>query len=304
MKTIRFTTTFARYLLACLWLAFTAIHTAPVLAQSHDALLMNGIDTAKHNGSDLYVGALYLRDHLATPDIIAFAQMKKRMEIRVVTPVWRKRSFSKYWSQAILLNNSKEQQDALIDDILAFVNLPKKNLERGDRITVDYTPAVGTTITINDTVAFVSKDDAYFAAVLRAWIGSHPPSSSFKSNITAPSKEHKANLAEQLRTIEPSDKAARYTEVASWYGENSGTTVVAAPVTTPAQPSATATPKPEPAAKPVEKPVAKAPAKKPEKKPVEKKVVKVEPKKPDNTPETMEEVDDVKAWLLERLGEE
>ncbi len=146
------------------------------------SLSLNGLATYSDLTKDYYVGALYLPEPASNEQKILNLNQRKLMKLLVIANRWSPRAWSKQWQGNVAINN------ALIDaelqkNLKLFTNLLKSNLLAGDLIIVDYDPAIGTQIFINQQRVLASRDMALFNALLATWIGKLPPSREFKNRI-------------------------------------------------------------------------------------------------------------------------
>lgn len=211
--------TFASPVLAkvALLLSFLCFSVASQ-ALSHSELNMNGIASYWSLSSEIYAAALYMEEPHDTEDGILYAPGLKRMEMRVVADKWRERSFAKIWTQAIIINNDKEIQQALVKEIAEFTRMPKGPFLYGDKITIDYTPGDGTRVKVNDTELLHIENELFFNALLRTWIGARPPSTEFKDYILKLDESDLvvSDLLGFYDHIEPDLQVKRYKETAAW----------------------------------------------------------------------------------------
>lgn len=212
----------------------------------HDKLPMTGIADQWLLGREFYIGALYLQQAPKTPEEAMAMAGPKRMELRITNDKWSARQWGEMWNQMININNSgKDELKGLTDDVIGFTNLLKDALTYGDRVTIDFTPKAGVDIAVNGTVLYKSRNDRFFNALLKAWVGARPPSSDFKRNIiTLPADAEGKELIDRYAVVVP--EGNRKTDVAAWVKQPEPPKVVEKPAPKP-------TPKPEP------KPVIAAP---------------------------------------------
>lgn len=213
---------------------------------AHDKLPMTGIADHWQLRQEVYIGALYLPAAPKTPEEVLAMAGPKRMELRVTADKLSPRQWGEMWTQQININNmGKDELKGLTDDVIGFTGLLKDSLTNGDRVTIDFTPKAGVEIGINGTTLYKSRNDRFFNALVKAWIGPRPPSSDFKRNIVAmPTDAETKDLVDRYTVVLPDDK--RKADIAAW-------------VKAPEPPKVVEKPKPAPApAKPETKPVVAA----------------------------------------------
>jgi len=232
---------------------------------AHDKLPMTGIADHWQLRQEVYIGALYLPVAPKTPEEIFTMAGPKRMELRITAEKLSPRQWSEMWNQQININNAgKDELKGMTDDVIGFTGLLKEALTNGDRVTIDYTPKAGVEIGVNGTTLYKSSRDAFFNAVVKAWIGPRPPSSDFKRNIVVlPTDAESKDLIDRYTVVLPEDK--RKAEIAAWVKAPEPPKVAEKPKPAPVPVAAKPEPKPEPkpivAALPV--PVPAAPVVKP-----------------------------------------
>lgn len=206
-------------------------------ANSHEQLTLNGLAAHWALGREYYVGALYLPKASSDPQAILAMNGPKRMEFKVTNEKWSPRRFAQMWNQAILINNSQENLNAMSDAIIAFTGLAQGNLIYGDQIFIDYTPGKGSKILLNGTVMFTTSEDGFFPLLLNTWIGRRPPSSDFKTAILSLQEDDETkDLLSRFEVIVP--EKGRVAAVAGW------STVALAATQTSTAKAVKATPKP------------------------------------------------------------
>lgn len=196
-----------------------ALTMTPKLGLSQDNLVLNGLSSLWQLNREYYVGALYLTSHAKDPEAVLNMAGPKRMEIKVTIDKWSPRRFSQMWNQAILINNSADEQKRLSKDIVSFVNLPKEDLIYGDKITIALIPGKGTDVSLNDVKFMSSSEEGFFNLLANTWIGARPPSSDFKHDVLNQpvNTEEAQDLASRYEVIIPPDGRAK--EVVSWAPE-------------------------------------------------------------------------------------
>jgi protein TonB len=215
---------------------------------AHDKLPMTGIADLWQLRQEVYIGALYLPAPAKTPEEVLSMAGPKRMELRVTSNKLSARQWGELWNQAININNAgKDELKGLTDDVIAFTGLLKDSLTNGDRIVIDYTPKAGVEISINGTVMYKTRNDRFFNALVKAWVGPRPPSSDFKRNIvTLPTDAETKDFIDRYSVVLPED--SRKAEVAAWVKGAEPPKVAEKPKPVTPPPAAKPEPKPEPKA--------------------------------------------------------
>jgi len=145
-------------------------------------LSLNGLATYSDLTKDYYVGALYLPAPESNGQKILNLNQRKLMKLLVTAKRWSARTWTQQWQGNIAINNHLVAGE-LQKSLKRFTTLLKSDLLAGDLIMVDYDPAMGTQIFINQQLMLTSSDMTLFNALLATWIGKLPPSREFKSRI-------------------------------------------------------------------------------------------------------------------------
>jgi len=247
----------------CLGIALGSLLSITAVAgPAHDKLPMTGIADLWQLRHEVYIGGLYLPAAAKTPEDVLNIEGPKRMELRITADKLSPRQWSEIWNQAININNAgKDDLKGITDDVIAFTGLLKESLTNGDRITIDYTPKAGVEITLDGTVLYKSRNDRFFNALVRAWVGSRPPSTDFKRNIvTLPTDAESKDLIDRYSVVLPED--SRKTEIATWVKGDTKVAEKPKPEPKPekSEPKVAAVPVPAPTPKLVIPPPAPTPA--------------------------------------------
>ncbi len=222
-----------------------------------DGLQLNGLAAFEQLRKEYYIGALYLESPGADAAAIATLPGRKRMALHITADRWPALRFAQQWNQAILINNSSQELNANVMDVLAFTSLPKDDLITGDRLIIDLMPNGGTRVTLNGAQMLQTRSDALFRLLLNTWIGARPSTSGFKNDmLKRPTDAAGAALLARYEALNAS--ADRRKLVAGWAGKTEEA-VAAAPAPAAEKPAAAAPAAAAPAPAPAPQ-VAAAPA--------------------------------------------
>ena len=148
-------------------------------------LVLNGAGLRRKAFFKIYVAGLYLTEKRTTPaDVLALAGPKRaRITLMRNLPA---PELAQALKDGIRENSSPEEQQAVrvrVDELAA--NLAAlRHCRRGDVITVDWLPDVGTLVGLNGEVKgnAIPGYDVY-CALLRVWLGDRPSSASLKKAL-------------------------------------------------------------------------------------------------------------------------
>lgn len=131
-----------------------------------------------------YVGSLYLEhpNHSAEA-ILNDTRSHKRMVFHVRMKRVGARRIASALQDALIVNLSDAQHEALKDNLAQMLNFFDGKMHRGDEAIFDFIPNVGTRISINDEVKGIIPGDLYFQSMMTIWIGEHPVGRDFKKSI-------------------------------------------------------------------------------------------------------------------------
>jgi len=148
-------------------------------------LVLNGAGLRKRVLFKVYVAGLYLTGKRDSPaDVFALAG-PKRASITLMRSL-PARELVEALKDGIRDNSSPEEQQALkvrVEELAANL-LALRQGEKGDVITVDWLPDVGTVVVLNGEVKGepIPGDDLY-RALLRVWLGDRPTSAGLKKAL-------------------------------------------------------------------------------------------------------------------------
>lgn len=159
-------------------------------------LQLNGSAIYSHLTRDYYQAALYLERKDDSAETVRLSTAAKQMRL-VVTNRWKPRKWKKLWQANISINNETlPNNPASREALMAFIRLPKDELQPGDEITISSSSA-GTKVHLNKELAIHTSDRSLFRYLLNTWIGKFPPSREFRSQILSTSAD--SSLEQQLQ---------------------------------------------------------------------------------------------------------
>jgi len=188
----------------------TALSLASV-ATAQSNLVMNGSSVYADLGKDQFAAALYLETLQQNPSIAHSMQGEKRMEVRVLNNYSKRRWFN-LWMQSISINNSRENFSESAQDLMTLMQAPKSAPQKGDLIEYLSSPGKGTSMRFNGTELVADLPADVFGLLLNTWIGSIPPTTSFKDEILG--KQRKPKAVKLLETVTTAPE--RVSLAASW----------------------------------------------------------------------------------------
>ena len=181
------------------------------VATAQSDLVMNGSSVYSDLGKDQFAAALYLETQQQNPSIAHSMQGEKRMEVRVLNNYSKRRWFN-LWMQSISINNSRENFSESAQDLVTLMQAAKSAPQKGDLIEYLSSPDKGTSMRFNGTELVADLPADVFGLLLNTWIGSIPPTTSFKDEILG--KQRNPTAVELLETVTTDPK--RVSLAASW----------------------------------------------------------------------------------------
>jgi len=191
-----------KYWLAGLGLAFgMAISTqaAEVAGVKLDETITLDNTQLKLNGAGIrykaifkvYVAGLYLQEKKSTvPDVLA-AHGPRRVTIVMLRDLSNE-DFGRGFMQGIQQNTEKAEKAKLTSQFLRFGELfaSVPELKKGDVMTNDWIPGVGTVVSLNGKkMGEPYPDIAFYNALLRIWLGEKPVDSGLKKAMLAQTED-------------------------------------------------------------------------------------------------------------------
>jgi Chalcone isomerase-like len=142
-------------------------------------LQLNGAGIREKFFMDIYIGALYLPAR--TPDAAAILSDSGPASVlmHILHGKIDREKITGAWTEGMRTNLGSEEMQALQPTLDTFNRL-FTTVHKGDIIRIDYNPAKGTEVRINDELRGTAGDNTFFRALLKVWLGPEPVSSSLK----------------------------------------------------------------------------------------------------------------------------
>ncbi|WP_444929646.1 TonB family protein [Microbulbifer sp. SSSA002] len=148
------------------------------------APLLNGLALEQQFNKDIYIAAIYSESLSRDAATLLDNDIPRRLEVRVITKSLPARRFRNQWMEAIAINNSGDTLSSQAENMVTFANLFKGRFAHGDQLSIEFAAGTGaTTISLNSIQLGEIADPDFFNTLLRAWIGSIPPSTDFKDGL-------------------------------------------------------------------------------------------------------------------------
>jgi hypothetical protein len=150
----------------------------------HAELKLNGASMRILYGVvDTYIGKLYVENPVTDANTLIEAAEYKRMVFQVVMKRISGRRIAKAMYDALQLNLSREEAEALEVRLQMLVSMFDSSLKKGQESYLEWGPESGTRIVLNGEVKGVIEGKDFYDAILKIWIGDNPVGSTFKNQV-------------------------------------------------------------------------------------------------------------------------
>lgn len=158
---------------------------AEQLVLAEQRLQLNGSGTRRKAVFQIYTAALYLGQPARSLQQVVEQDGPKRLLVQMLRDI-DANELGKLFTQGIKRNTQREQFARLVPGILHISELfaRQKRLKKGDSFSLDWVPATGLSIRINDQLpAPPINDPEFFAALLSIWLGPQPADEHLKAAL-------------------------------------------------------------------------------------------------------------------------
>lgn len=164
------------------WSGELAGVTMPDQVTVGDAKLeLNGMGLRKKLWVKVYVAGLWLERTSHDPAAIVASSTPKRVVMHFLTDRATKGKMDDAWDEGFEAN-SPGQVASLRDRIERFKSF-FGDMKDGDVVEYVMVPGEGTTIKLNGALKGTIEGDDFQAALLRVWLGEHPPTDDLKAGM-------------------------------------------------------------------------------------------------------------------------
>jgi len=144
-------------------------------------LVLNGMGLRKKLWVKVYVAGLYLEKPTADASDAVAMTGPKRVVMHFLTDKAKKKKMDAAWIEGFEAN-SPANYDALKQRVETFADF-FPDMKDGDVVELTMTPGAGTSVTLNGEQKGVVDGDDFAAALLKVWLGDHPPTDDLKSGM-------------------------------------------------------------------------------------------------------------------------
>ena len=214
------------------------------------APLLNGLALEQQFNKDRYIAAVYSERLSSDANQLLDNSVPRSLQVRIIADRLSARRFRNQWMEGIAINNAGGTLSGQAENMVTFANLFRGYLVAGDHLSIDFAPNTGrTSVSLNDILLGEIEDTEFFNTLLRAWIGSVPPSTDFRDNLMR-AGEVDSGLLATYESLQPAgDRVAQVAEMVEQRQAAAAPEEKAASAPAPAKPEpaqvASAKPKPE-----------------------------------------------------------
>lgn len=146
-----------------------------------ETLVLNGMGLRKKLWIEVYVAGLYLGQKTTDAAAAVGSDDAKKIVMHFLTDRATKKKMDAAWFEGFERNSPDDYAD-LEDRVKEFVDL-FGDLSKGDVIELNIVPGTGTVAFFNGSKQGVIEGDDFAAALLRVWLGDHPPSDDLRRGL-------------------------------------------------------------------------------------------------------------------------
>ena len=158
-------------------------------------LVLNGAGIRYKAIFKVYAAGMYLAAKAGTPEAVLAAPGAKRIHVVLLRSI-DANEFGKILTAGIQNNSSRDEFLASLPAILRMgeASSQYKQLVAGDTMTVDWVPAIGTTLYVKGKPEVGPyKEPAFFNAMAKIWLGKSPADHQLKEALLGASPKRAEN---------------------------------------------------------------------------------------------------------------
>ena len=152
------------------------------MTQSGKALKLVGVGIRKKLIINVYLGALYLETPTQNPENVIQSDQVKRVEMRFLYKEVKPEQLVEAWNEGFQKNSGNAVSN-LREKINTFNGYFTESMLKGDRMSLTYTPGIGTDISIKGKTRGIIEGNDFMQALFSIWFGANPPSDGLKEGM-------------------------------------------------------------------------------------------------------------------------
>jgi len=148
-------------------------------------LQLNGAGVRYKAILKVYVAGLYLGKRVSTTEEVLAAPGAKRVAITMLRDI-NANEFGKLFTRGVEDNSPRSEMSQLIPGLIRMSQVfsEQKELRTGDSLVIDWVPGAGTFITVRGVrQGDPIKEQAFFNALIRIWLGPAPADWNLKDSL-------------------------------------------------------------------------------------------------------------------------
>ena len=145
-------------------------------------LVLNGTGIREKFFIDIYIGALYLPSTTSDATAILNDTEPASILMHFLYSEVSKEKITAGWQDGLEANLTDTEMETITVQLDRF-NTLFSSVHTGDVIRIDYAPARGTEVRINNELRGAIEGNDFFRALLRIWLGSRPVDKSLKQGM-------------------------------------------------------------------------------------------------------------------------
>lgn len=153
-----------------------------VITQDTTELTLNSTGTRNFWFIPIYASALYLTEKGSDAETIITSDTSKQMVMHFLYRKVPRSKLLKTLDKGFSENLSAEALAAIEPEINQLKEL-FKTVYKGDRIVLDYSPAIGTSLFLNNELQGTITGKAFHEATFRVWLGDKPADKKLKQQL-------------------------------------------------------------------------------------------------------------------------
>jgi Chalcone isomerase-like len=162
----------------------------PTLTVGTANLQLNGAGIRYKAIFKVYAAGLYLGAKATTPEAVYAAPGVKRLHVVMLRDI-DANELGKLFTDGMQKNASREEFGKVIPGTLKLAEIfsARKRLVAGDAFFIDYTPGIGTVVSINGKPAGEPiADPVFFTVLMKIWLGASPADWQLKDALLGQAK--------------------------------------------------------------------------------------------------------------------
>jgi hypothetical protein len=153
-------------------------------------LLLSGAGTRYKFVVKVYAAGLYAPVRLTTPEAAWDTKTPRLFKVVMLREIDAD-DLGKLFTRGIEKNTTREEFGKVIPGVIKLADIfsARKKLAAGDGFAIEWTPGLGTTVTVNgQPVGAVIEGPEFFSALMKIWFGSSPADQQLKDALLGGAK--------------------------------------------------------------------------------------------------------------------